>query len=88
MFGSDYGKLNIAATYNLIYNASLLVRSGLGYAITIDHLADVSEQSSLCFRPLEPRLELGLDLVWKKYQVFSPAAELLLSRLREKFLTE
>ncbi len=32
---------------------------------------------------LEPRLESGLDVVWKKYQVFS-AAELFLSRLQEQ----
>ena len=54
-----------------------------GYAVTLDGLADTSPESALCFRPLRPRLESGLDLIWKKYQVFSPAAELFLARLRE-----
>ena len=82
-FGEDFGKLDIAVNYNLVYNAALLVEAGVGYAITLDGLANTSEGSSLCFRPLWPRLESGLDIVWKKYQVFSPAAELFLSRLRE-----
>lgn len=42
-------------------------------------------RSSLCFRPLEPRLDSGLDIVWKKYQVFSSAAELFLERLQQDF---
>lgn len=83
-FGEDFGKLDIAVNYNLVYNAALLVEAGVGYAITLDGLANTSEGSELCFRPLWPRLESGLDIVWKKYQVFSPAAELFLSRLREK----
>lgn len=83
-FGEDFGKLDIAVNYNLVYNAALLVEAGVGYAITLDGLANTSESSKLCFRSLWPRLESGLDIVWKKYQVFSPAAELFLSRLREK----
>ena len=81
-FAGNYKKLNIVATYNLIYNAALLVKSGLGVAITLDKLLNVTAHSDLVFRPLEPRLESGLDVVWKKYQVFSAAAELFLSRLR------
>lgn len=75
----DYGKLNLVATYNLIYNASLLVEEGVGYALTLDKLVNTTGDSNLCFRPLEPRLEVGLDIVWKKYQVFSRAAEIFLN---------
>ena len=82
-FGADFGKLDIAANYNLVFNAAILVEAGVGYAVTLDGLADTSPESALCFRPLRPRLESGLDLIWKKYQVFSPAAELFLARLRE-----
>ena len=62
-----------------------MVDAGLGYAVTIDKIANTSEDSSLCFRPLKPRLDSGLDIVWKKYQVFSSAAELFLERLRQDF---
>ena len=76
---------NIVATYNLIYNAALLVEEGVGYAISLDKLVNVTGRHNLCFRPFEPRLESGLNIVWKKYQVFSAAAELFLEKLREKF---
>ena len=81
-FGGNYKKLNIVASYNLIYNGAILVKSGLGVAVTLDKLLNVTVHSDLVFRPLEPRLESGLDMVWKKYQVFSAAAELFLSRLQ------
>ncbi|MFV0400020.1 MAG: LysR family transcriptional regulator [Oscillospiraceae bacterium] len=81
----DYEKLNLVATYNLIYNASLLVDEGVGYALCLDGLVNTTGDSNLCFRPLEPRLEAHLDIVWKKYQVFSKAAELFLSRVRTAF---
>lgn len=84
-FGDDFDKLDIVTTFNLFYNAAIMVNAGLGYAITIDKLVNTSEESSLCFRPLEPRLEAGLNLIWKKYPVFSSAAGLFLERLREEF---
>lgn len=84
-FGGNLEKLNVVATYNLIYNAAILVESGLGCAITIDKLVNVTRYSSLCFRPFSPLLESGLDIVWKKYQVFSPAATLFLEKITEKY---
>lgn len=84
-FGEEFEKLNIVSTYNLIYNAAIMVEAGVGYAVTLDHLANTSATSDLCFRPLFPRLESGLNIVWKKYQVFSPAAEVFLDHLKEAF---
>ena len=84
-FGKSFEKLNIVATYNLIYNAALLVEAGIGYALGLDGLIDAVGNRALCFRPLEPKLESGLNIVWKKYQVFSKAAELFRDRLLERF---
>lgn len=84
-FGDDFDKLNVVTTFNLFYNAAIMVDSGMGYAISLDKLANTSEESNLCFRPLAPKLESGLNIVWKKYQVFSSAAGLFLERLRESF---
>ena len=84
-FGKDYENLDIVTTYNLVYNAAIMVEAGVGYALTLDKLADASEDSALCFRPLQLGLESGLNLVWKKYQVFSSAAELFLNTLKEHF---
>ena len=84
-FGEKFDDLNIAATYNLVYNAAILVKAGIGYAITLDKLANTSDESNLCFRPLKPKLQSGLDIVWKKYQVFSPAAKIFLDMMQQKF---
>ena len=81
--GREPEQLNTVATYNLIYNASLMVDEGLGYALALDKLVN-TEGSDLCFRPLEPGFELGMYLVWKKSRVFSRAAELFLERLKEQ----
>ena len=70
-FGEDFEKLDIVTTFNLIYNASLMVESGIGYAITLDRLVSTDEGSALCFRPLKPKLESGLNIVWKNTR-FSP----------------
>lgn len=80
----DYNKLNIVATYNLIYNASLLVEEGSGYAFGLDKLINTSGNSKLCFIPLEPKLEVGLTLIWKKYHLFSKAASYFLNQLRKE----
>ena len=81
----DFNQLNIVATYNLVYNASLLVAEGLGYALCLDRLVDTTDSSELCFRPLKPHLEARLNLVWKKYQIFSKAGEKFLEKLQEEF---
>lgn len=84
-FGEDFEKLNIVTTFNLVYNATIMVEAGIGYAVTLDKLANTTESSSLCFRPLIPKLTSGLDIVWKKYQIFSPAAELFFNKLKQRF---
>lgn len=84
-FGDDFEKLNIVSTFNLVYNAALLVEAGVGYAVTIDEIANISEGSQLTFSPLKPALNSGLDVIWKKYQVFSQASELFLERMSQAF---
>lgn len=84
----DYEKLNIIATYNLIFNAALMVEQNIGYALCLDKLVNTTENSSLCFRPLSPVLKVDVSMVWKKYQVFSKASELFLQRLKESFDVE
>lgn len=81
--GTNYEKLHIVTTYNLLYNASLMVEEGMGYALCLDKIVRTSEEGPLCFRPLEPRLEVGLDIVWKKHQVFSKAAAEFLNHLQK-----
>ena len=81
-FGEKVDRLNIVGTFNLAYNAGVLVREGMGYALSFDKLINTGPDSELCFRPLMPALETKLYLVWKKYQVFTGIAEVFLKRLR------
>jgi DNA-binding transcriptional LysR family regulator len=80
-FNKSKGEPNIVATYNLVYNASLMVDEGMGYALCLDKIINTSGDSNLCFRPLEPKLELEMNLVWKKYQLLTKAAEKFISLL-------
>ncbi len=84
-FGEDFHKLNIVTTYNLAYNAAIMVEEGIGYAITLDKIVNTSTNSNLCFRPLQPRLESGLNIVWKKHHVLSAAADAFLKELQGGF---
>ena len=82
--GNDFDKLNIILSYNLIYNAALMVEEGIGYALTIDKLVNTTNTSDLCFIKLNPRLEIELRVVWKKNQVFSEASKIFLEKLKNK----
>jgi DNA-binding transcriptional LysR family regulator len=84
-FGEDFDKLNVVTTYNLAYNAAIMVDEGIGYAVVLDKIVNTSNDSNLCFRPLEPRLESGLNIVWKKHQVFSAASDTFLKEIRRNF---
>ena len=54
-FSDTFDKLNITATYNLIYNALIMVREGMGYALCLDKLIDNMHNENICFIPLKPK---------------------------------
>ncbi len=78
----ELSELEIVATYNLLFNASLMVEEGLGYAVGLDKIINTSGNSKLCFRKLSPKREAGMHILWKKYQVFSKASEKFIEKLR------
>ena len=79
--GKKADRLNFTGNTNLAYNGGIFVREGLGLMLTFEHLIQPSEENGLVFRPLEPKLENKMYLIWKKYQVFSPIAQKLLEEL-------
>ena len=81
--GSDFDRLTLEGSFKLSYNGSIFAREGLGYLLTFSRLIDTSKESGLVFRPLSPKLETKLYLIWKKYQTFSPMAERFLKQMRE-----
>lgn len=80
-------ELNIIGTYNLLYNASLMVEEGMGFALCLDKIINTTKDSSLCFKPLYPKIEAGLTLAWKKSQTFSKAEEKFLEYLKTEIQT-
>lgn len=82
--GRPFEELNLAGTYNLIYNAAIMVEEGLGCAVCIDKLLDTSGESAVCFRPFEPAIDAELFIAWKKYQFFSAAAGKFLEMLQQE----
>lgn len=83
--GTHINELDVVATYDLVYNASIMVEEGIGYAICRNKLVNITSDSQLCFKPLYPKLESKLAIAWKRDQVFSHAAEKFLERLRAQF---
>lgn len=83
--GERFPTLRLEGSSRLSYNASLFVREGLGYQLTFEHLVNTSKESGLVFRPLKPRLEVKLYLIWNKYQAFTPIAERFLQQVRAGF---
>lgn len=79
----DFDRLNVVATYNLLYNAALMADEGLGCVLCIDKLIRTNEKRTLCFRPLAADIKIHIDIAWKKHQTFSKPAELFLERLRD-----
>lgn len=82
-FNEKKDSLNIAGTHTLFYNGAIMVEEGLGYMFSLNNLANTSKDSTLCFRPLKTTMEANWCLIWKKYQVFSPAAKMFLEKLQE-----
>lgn len=81
-------KLNLPASFNLANNAAVFAKEGFGITLAFDHLVDTSKESGLVFRPLSPRLETKMYVIWKKYQIFTPAAKVLLDELNKILSSE
>ena len=86
--GKNTSELNVTATYNLLFNASLMVDEGLGYAFALDQIINTTGDSNLCFIPCKPQLSVGMNLIWKKYQFFPKAVQKFLEELQRVLKTE
>lgn len=78
--GGNLNNFSIVGSYNLLYNASLLVKAGKSVAFCIEGIIQTKD-SELVFVPLEPALTSTINIIWKKKQVFSNAAALFLEKL-------
>ena len=92
--GLTWGDFRVAGTYNLLFNASLMVENGLGYALGLNHILNFGEDSPLCFRPvaggshrmrpLENFPHFRINLAWRHDRILSRAARTLLDAIRQE----
>ncbi|MBQ0064636.1 MAG: LysR family transcriptional regulator [Firmicutes bacterium] len=83
--GLKMNELSLEGTFQLSFNGGIFAQENLGVLLTFDKLLNTSSDSELVFRPLSPRLENKMYIVWKKYQVFSPIAQKFLNTLESHF---
>lgn len=80
-FGNSDVELNVAATYNLLYNASVMAMAGVGTVLCLDGIINTTN-TDLVFIPLAPRLEARSALIWPKAAQLSAAASAFLDAVR------
>ena len=83
--GEAFSGLHLEGSFRLAYNGSMFAKEGLGILLTLNDLIDTSPGSGLVFRPLYPRLEMKMYMIWNKYQSFTPIAERFLRQIRSSF---
>lgn len=82
--GTDAEKLNVVATYNLIFNAVFLVEAGMGNAICLENLVNTAQSDTLCFCPLDPPSYATPVLIWKRGKTLSKASAVFLEEIKRK----
>ncbi len=80
--GKGIEQLNLEGSFRLHYNASVFVKEGLGCLLTYDNLCDTGAENGLVFRPLSPRLETKIYIIWKKGQLLTPIASRFIEGLK------
>ena len=74
---------DIAATYNVINGSpTKFIKSGLGFYLTTEDLLPTVLEHGVCFRPLDPPLEIHYALIWKRTAFQSKAAEMFLKEIK------
>lgn len=77
-FGSVWDNIQIAGSYNLLFNASLLAREGVAHVLCLDNIVTGLDEIGLKWLPLHPRLQAEVIAAWDKNRTFSPVAEIFL----------
>ena len=76
---TDIENFDIAATYNVVNGSpTKFIKSGLGFYLTTEDLLPTVLEQDVCFRPLNPPLEIRYALIWKRTAFQSKAAEMFL----------
>lgn len=80
--GERVDELTIAATGDIPFNLSLLVKEGIGSLLCFDKIINTTETSNLRYIPLDPPMLSPLYIIWKKNAELTPPAKKLMERFR------
>lgn len=80
--GERVDELTIAATGDIPFNLSLLVKEGIGSLLCFDKIINTTETSNLRYIPLDPPMLSPLYIIWKKNAELTPPARKLMERFR------
>ena len=81
--GDHASTVNVAATFNLSYNAALFVREGIGRMITFEGITPAGPGTGLELRLMYPPAVSPIDIAWKRGVALSHAAQLFLEELKQ-----
>ncbi|MDF7639411.1 LysR family transcriptional regulator [Lactobacillus sp. ESL0791] len=81
-FGSNNFSFHIVATYNLLNNAAVLAKCGVGHVLCLDKIVN-TQNTDLKFIPLEPSLIIHSTLIWPTTALLSQAAKAFLHQLKK-----
>lgn len=87
-FGNYKDQINFIGTVNLSFNGTLLVKNKAALMLTLDKIANTSDESGLTFRPITPAMKEPITVIWKNETNMSPVAELFLNRLQASISNE
>lgn len=81
--GAHHSQYRFLGTYNLAYNAALLVKTGACLALCYEGLANLGRIGGLAFRPLQPSLYDDNFLIWAKNTQLSALSQLFLDLVKK-----
>ncbi|MGT2785852.1 LysR family transcriptional regulator [Streptococcus merionis] len=81
-FGHLIERLNVVASYNLLYNAIFMVKAELGLLMALEDMVELKD-TTLVFRPFDPAIDNQLYMVSKKHKHPSLGVKLVMQELRE-----
>lgn len=75
--------LQVVSTFDLIANATLLIKTGIANAISLTNLYQLHDAELACI-PLDPPVFFSSIVAWKKHHLLSKPCELFLQILQER----
>ena len=81
-FGEYGGRMNVAATFNLEYNAYQLVKAGVGAAVCF--MKEGFPSGGVCCIPIEPKSNMHLAVGWDKRREQTKAVREFIEYVKER----